>query len=100
MHLPANRKDNRDFDAPLPSTLDSSASSIVSSALLFLSDIEMRLGNSTGAEAWSAAAVTLLSNLAEQVVSSWSGVSILGNGTVNNRASPWVPLIVDKSAGR
>ncbi|KAL8292603.1 hypothetical protein RQP46_001215 [Phenoliferia psychrophenolica] len=87
-HLPTSGVAYWDFDAPLPSTLDTSASSVTSSALLLLSDIETRRGNSTGAAHWSGAAITLLSNLVEQGIDGWNGLSILGNGTVNNRASP------------
>lgn len=48
----------------------------------------MRLGNTSGATHWNTAAVTLLSNLVTEAITPWDGVSILGNGTVNNRATP------------
>lgn len=79
---------HRDFDAPLPSTLDTSASLIVSSALLVLSSLESSLSNSTGAQLWSDAAIILLGNVVEQGVTGWEGASLVGNGTVNNRADP------------
>ncbi|ORY92481.1 Six-hairpin glycosidase-like protein [Leucosporidium creatinivorum] len=87
-HLPDVGVSYWDFDAPLPSTLDTSASLIASSALLLISSLESSLSNSTGAQFYSDAAVTLLSNIVEQGVTEWEGASLVGNGTVNNRADP------------
>lgn len=86
-HLPSSGAPYWDFNAPLPTTLDTSSGTLVASALLFLSTIETRLSNATGASHWNSAAITLLSSLATQGITGWSGVSILGNGTVNNRAA-------------
>ncbi|GAA6002518.1 hypothetical protein JCM10207_001159 [Rhodosporidiobolus poonsookiae] len=77
-----------DFKATAPTTLDTSASTIAASALLVLSSLETSLGNTTAAASWSNSAITLLNNVVEQGVNSWSGASIVGNGTVNNRADP------------
>ncbi|GAA5910997.1 hypothetical protein JCM6882_006743 [Rhodosporidiobolus microsporus] len=77
-----------DFNATDPTTLDTSASTITASALLLLSSFESSLGDSTAATQWSDSAVTLLSNVVQQGVTGWDGASIVGNGTINNRASP------------
>ncbi|KAL8290385.1 hypothetical protein RQP46_002643 [Phenoliferia psychrophenolica] len=83
-HLPASGVPYWDFNAPLPTTLDTSAATITASGLLLLSTFEMKLSNITGANYWNTAAAKLLSNTAVQGIRSWSGASLLGNGTVNN----------------
>ncbi|CEQ42456.1 SPOSA6832_04262 [Sporobolomyces salmonicolor] len=86
--LPSSGVSYWDFNATLPTTLDTSASTIMSSALLLLSSLESNLGNSSAANRWSTAAVTLLDSVVDQAVTNWDGASIVGNGTVNNRADP------------
>ncbi|GAA5893734.1 hypothetical protein JCM5296_001120 [Sporobolomyces johnsonii] len=86
--LPSSGVSYWDFNATLPTTLDTSASTIMSSALLLLSSLESSLGNSSAASRWSTAAVTLLDSVVDQAVTTWDGASIIGNGTVNNRADP------------
>ncbi|GAA5857512.1 hypothetical protein JCM8547_009311 [Rhodosporidiobolus lusitaniae] len=78
-----------DFNATIPpATLDTSASTIAASALYLLSSLETSLGNETAASRWSDAASTLLGNVVQQGVAGWEGASIVGNGTVNNKADP------------
>lgn len=83
----------RDFDAPAPTSYDTSSSLIVVSALLYLSSVEASNGNSTGSDYWSNSAVTLLGNVVNVGVDGWNGASLVGNGTVNNRASPFVTFL-------
>lgn len=80
----------RDFDAPTPTTRDSSSTTIASSALLLLSELEAQRGNSTGSNYYQSNAIKLLEavNSLAGPAAGWSGQSILGNGTVNNRANP------------
>ncbi|KAI5477020.1 d-4,5 unsaturated-glucuronyl hydrolase-like protein [Pseudohyphozyma bogoriensis] len=87
-NLPSSGVAYWDFNAPTPTTLDTSASLILSSALLQLSSFEAANGNSSGATHWSDAAVTLLGNVVDQAVTGWEGASLVGNGTVNNDAVP------------
>ncbi|GAA5842476.1 hypothetical protein JCM11251_007324 [Rhodosporidiobolus azoricus] len=87
-HLPSEGVSYWDFNATPPTTLDTSASNIMASTLLLLSSFESSLGNNTAAKIWSDSALTLLSNVVEQGVTEWRGESIVGNGTVNNRANP------------
>lgn len=79
---------DRDFDAPLPTTLDTSSSLILSSALLLLSSIEASRANASGATFWAGEATTLLGSVVQLGVDGWTGDSLVGNGTVNNRAVP------------
>lgn len=87
-HLPSSGVAYWDFDAPAPTSYDTSSSLIVVSALLYLSSVEASNGNSTGSDYWSNSAVTLLGNVVNVGVDGWNGASLVGNGTVNNRASP------------
>ncbi|BGP39896.1 hypothetical protein JCM10449v2_003852 [Rhodotorula kratochvilovae] len=89
-NLPSSGVSPWDFSAPSPATLDSSASLILSSALLVLSSLEASQGNSSGAAHWSDAAIKLLGNVVNVAVEPWTGASIVGNATVNNRANPYV----------
>ncbi|KZP01217.1 glycoside hydrolase family 88 protein [Calocera viscosa TUFC12733] len=82
-----------DFDAPLSTspTYDTSAATIAASGLLFLSTLESQQSpaNTSGAQHWQQAAISLLSNTVQlgwQPGSDWD--SLLSNGTVNNRADP------------
>ncbi|GAA6027281.1 hypothetical protein JCM8097_002554 [Rhodosporidiobolus ruineniae] len=86
--LPSGGVPYWDFNATAPTTLDTSAATIMASSLLLLSSLEATLGNETAAAHWSSSAVTLLSNVVDVAVKPWSGASIMGNGTVNNRADP------------
>ncbi|KAM0748367.1 glycoside hydrolase family 88 protein [Meredithblackwellia eburnea MCA 4105] len=87
-NLPTGGVPYWDFEAPQPATLDSSSATIMASGLLFLSEIETRRSNTSGATHWSDAAINLLGNTVTQALDGWTGVSVLGNGTVNNRATP------------
>ncbi|KAF8590459.1 glycoside hydrolase family 88 protein [Ramaria rubella] len=80
-----------DFDAPRPTTADTSSATIAAEGLLFLSQLEDSLSprNSSGSTYWREAAINLLASttaLAWQPTPSWQ--SLLSNGTVNNRANP------------
>lgn len=77
---------SRDFDAPLPAPLDTASATIAAAGLLLLSSLETHRSNTSGARLWSTASIELLRNTADLGLKGWSGVSVLGNGTVNNRA--------------
>lgn len=78
-----------DFDAPLPTTLDTSAAMIAGSAMLFLSSLEASRGNATGMSHWTAEAEVMLVNSASAGMRNNAGeFSIIGNATVDNRADP------------
>ncbi|GAA5981661.1 hypothetical protein JCM10908_004556 [Rhodotorula pacifica] len=83
-----------DFNAPPPLTYDTSASTIAATAMLVLSSLEASRDNVTGSDHWAQTAQTLLINTIAVGMDetgtgqAWSGESILGNGTVNNRADP------------
>lgn len=98
----------RDFDAPRPTTADTSSATIAATGLLLLSQLEDSLSppNSIGAIFWRRAAVNLL-NAATELAWKPSWQSLLSNGTVNNRADPpnnltgivygalYYPIVVD-----
>jgi len=74
----------RDFDAPKPTSKDTSAAAVASVAFLQLYYAEMSLGNSTGATYWKENAGRVLSATANQYFqASISWESILSNGTSN-----------------
>ncbi|KAG8894914.1 hypothetical protein FRB99_000913, partial [Tulasnella sp. 403] len=76
-----------DFNAPASPDRprDTSSATIASSAMLFLSQMETRAGNSTGSSFWLNAAISLLRDtvsLAYRRETNWQ--AILSNGTANN----------------
>ncbi|GAA5870718.1 hypothetical protein JCM3774_001733 [Rhodotorula dairenensis] len=83
-----------DFDAPAPITFDTSASVIAAAAMLVLSSHEAGRGNTTGSDYWASSGQALLVNTANVGLygavngHTWTGDSILGYATVNNRADP------------
>ncbi|BGP31948.1 hypothetical protein JCM10296v2_003727 [Rhodotorula toruloides] len=84
-----------DFSAPRPTTLDTSASAIFDTALILLLSLEASRGNASGGNTWFYPATDLFAYSAEfcgtntsQIQTAWTGASILGNATINNRANP------------
>ncbi|GJJ12253.1 hypothetical protein Clacol_006494 [Clathrus columnatus] len=79
-----------DFDAPRPTTADTSSSTIAASGMLLLADMEENLfpPNYTGAAFWRQSAIKLLTATNDFAWAPPSWQSLLSNGTVNNRADP------------
>lgn len=84
-----------DFSAPRPTTLDTSASAIFDTALILLLSLDASRGNASST--WFYPATDLFANSAlftgtntSLIQTQWTGASILGNATINNRADPCV----------
>ncbi|BGP07941.1 hypothetical protein JCM10049v2_003786 [Rhodotorula toruloides] len=82
-----------DFSASRPTTLDTSASAIFDTALILLLSLEASRGNASST--WFYPATDLFANSAlftgtntSLIQTQWTGASILGNATINNRADP------------
>ncbi|BGP24524.1 hypothetical protein JCM10295v2_003442 [Rhodotorula toruloides] len=84
-----------DFSAPQPTTLDTSASAIFDTALILLLSFAASRGTTNGETTWFYPATDLFANTGlssgtntSRYPTRWTGASILGNATINNRADP------------
>ncbi|KAG8811401.1 hypothetical protein FRC18_003524 [Serendipita sp. 400] len=84
-----------DFDAPEPTSRDTSAAAIISTAFLHIAQAETSKGNSTGAIYWKNNAIRVISTTADQYLqesSSWE--AILSDGTSNHPSNRYDTGIV------